>query len=957
MYTQFAEEWLAEQGTLTDVQREFLEKALRFYEEFSNEAQSDLDLQLETLRAIERVAAIQSQLGKNSEAESSFNRLIDEGSNLAKEYPEHPEFFLVLSSARTRLSRLCFPLGKIQESERQAELAYGDLQRVKASDLPGDEDRRWLASTLNSLCGQLTQAGNVSEAEKSIERCISIWKSLLREDPGSWKNRMGLARAYSGLGAQRMWWGGKNQEAEAAHSEAESRLAQLLRERPRDRNCRKSRVGSLWNLGVICGWEDRIDEAIALYRQAISILESLVRDFPDDRELRSSLPSLLGNLAGRLQEADLVKNRDEAEEVCRRRLTIARDLADRYPDVKEYHLDIVRASTQLVALLGTNDPAQARAISDQVLEQVAQFAAGADANEYEETKGIVAHIAFDLHMRAALLVELGDHSAAAESLALIPEQERIFRPDHYHALDTTESLHGIKQAQLKARSQCEEQIKSLGWPSVLLLECARLAGCDDSMTLEERESCAEGYRARADAFAAQADLAIKAWRQLLAESVDFKRSPSGYVFHLCEKRCQAVIEEAENECLPAHERSYLTDHQLLMCRQVIRVGVEQHPLDPQMHWVVGYLATGPEELRDPELALEVARRGVEHDPDDNVAKQNLGWALFRAGQWDECIEILVPPSDKLLRDKVDAGASPVVAMALWQLGRRPEAATWFTPSCEDDLRGYQERDAKRRQAGKIAYPTPAMLCRLAQEATELLGIDRERLIEQYYAQTPFDDAHFLAERGLRYCAQGQHEKAIEDLTRAVQLRPDVQDDVLWQSLGEAHHRLHQMEEAVAALSRAFQIKPTSHHSLNMRAYAYADLGKFDEALADRSQIIELRPGANRPYFYRARLYRDMGKLELALADVDKGFLVDPETDDKWLSIADAHTLRGDILRDLAQYDRAVEAYTRAINRDPDNPIFHEKRCKAYEALEMTDHAEADFDEAARLADAISKDSP
>ena len=55
MYTQVAEKWLAGQPRLQPLQREFLEKALRYYQDFARDDAADPEARLATGRAYLRV--------------------------------------------------------------------------------------------------------------------------------------------------------------------------------------------------------------------------------------------------------------------------------------------------------------------------------------------------------------------------------------------------------------------------------------------------------------------------------------------------------------------------------------------------------------------------------------------------------------------------------------------------------------------------------------------------------------------------------------------------------------------------------------------------------------------------------------------------------------------------------------------------------------------------------------
>jgi serine/threonine-protein kinase len=62
MYLQVAEKWLADQAQLTEVQQEFLRKALQFYEQFAREEGDEPEVRWDTAKAYDRVARIQQKL-------------------------------------------------------------------------------------------------------------------------------------------------------------------------------------------------------------------------------------------------------------------------------------------------------------------------------------------------------------------------------------------------------------------------------------------------------------------------------------------------------------------------------------------------------------------------------------------------------------------------------------------------------------------------------------------------------------------------------------------------------------------------------------------------------------------------------------------------------------------------------------------------------------------------------
>ncbi len=87
MYTQVAQRWWYQQPYLEQVQREFLLKALHFYEEFSRENSSAPRWRLEAAKAARRVGEIQHKLSEHAKAEAAYDLAIDRLTQLAAEFP------------------------------------------------------------------------------------------------------------------------------------------------------------------------------------------------------------------------------------------------------------------------------------------------------------------------------------------------------------------------------------------------------------------------------------------------------------------------------------------------------------------------------------------------------------------------------------------------------------------------------------------------------------------------------------------------------------------------------------------------------------------------------------------------------------------------------------------------------------------------------------------------------
>ena len=93
-------------------------------------------------------------------------------------------------------------------------------------------------------------------------------------------------------------------------------------------------------------------------------------------------------------------------------------------------------------------------------------------------------------------------------------------------------------------------------------------------------------------------------------------------------------------------------------------------------------------------------------------------------------------------------------------------------------------------------------------------------------------------------------------------------------------------------------------------------GNFDRAVAALSEAIAADPNEWVPYYGRGFAYFRQEKYELALADLNVAIHFKPED-------IDSHSVRGSVLRNLGQYDKALDDYLKAESLDKND----EKRVK------------------------------
>lgn len=119
----------------------------------------------------------------------------------------------------------------------------------------------------------------------------------------------------------------------------------------------------------------------------------------------------------------------------------------------------------------------------------------------------------------------------------------------------------------------------------------------------------------------------------------------------------------------------------------------------------------------------------------------------------------------------------------------------------------------------------------------------------------------------------QYDRAVEDLTRCIELEPNR--PYLLEARAQAYYHAGKNAEALQELN-ALAAKYPDYDVYQSRSLVYMSLGKYEQSVQDSTTSISRmktqRPG---PYYNRALCYEKMGKLKEAIADYDKTLESDP----------------------------------------------------------------------------------
>ena len=215
----------------------------------------------------------------------------------------------------------------------------------------------------------------------------------------------------------------------------------------------------------------------------------------------------------------------------------------------------------------------------------------------------------------------------------------------------------------------------------------------------------------------------------------------------------------------------------------------------------------------------------------------------------------------------------------------------------------------------------------------------EEAINEAIALTP-EEAWLHTERAWLLETVGDYGAALNELGLAIELDPENGDN--YARRGNILRELGEMDEALGLHLRAVELNPedpTMHMDL---AETYKQMEDPGMAIEHYNQAVKLNDGEAWFYDARADAYFMLGDYDMALADLERASELEPE-DRGFFSRA------GDIfLHDLEDPERALDYYTRAVERSPEDGWVYSDRSAAYWAMGNIDAAMVDLDRAIEL---------
>lgn len=671
MYTGVAVKWLEDEPALTSLQQDFLTKALAFYQRRINEANRRSEARNDLVVALLRMGSIQGELGNYVDAKITFKRSIAESKQLIAEFPARHHY-------RWQLTRGHLGLAQVAESMRQSDEA--NAEAVRAYDVwvgtPTDgstnlADGLDQVKTLGGLCLKLTQARRIREAETAGLSAIQLVDALSTSERNDIELANSRAYAYKALGTCYGWWGLQPSKSENALNEAANQYSQLLVRQPRSRRARNEAAGALCNLAVAKQKNNRsLPDIGNTYLRSLQILEELTADFPEIESYKLFAASV------HTKYADIMRGTSPSEAVnhYKQALSIYSELSRTGEekatyDEKTWTMYVCIGRSYIIG----SEFDKAKSFFERAVEQ-AKFRlekAPAPAKYDITTQMLVSS-----HFLAYACILLGDHLAASNAIQGLSELI----------------------AKRKSADLFMDVIASLLSREVMQ-RCISLAQEDSRLDVHERTALLANYSREHRKLQLIADAA----HNLLLENV-LSKDNCFSVVEVCEWCIDALERDGDAKPYPTFEIVYTETLEHIVEKTLLHF---QH--NAQKNFIADVMTTWPKYFEDQNVAMRIANDALELNPNREMAHPSVGWAKYRIGDYQGCIDTLQGQRESEF----------FLAMANLQLGNIGAARRHFENGsahlAEYELKCFEDWNSRT-----LRHPSLKMLRRLQAEAKALL---------------------------------------------------------------------------------------------------------------------------------------------------------------------------------------------------------------------------------------------
>ncbi len=201
-------------------------------------------------------------------------------------------------------------------------------------------------------------------------------------------------------------------------------------------------------------------------------------------------------------------------------------------------------------------------------------------------------------------------------------------------------------------------------------------------------------------------------------------------------------------------------------------------------------------------------------------------------------------------------------------------------------------------------------------------------------------------RAASFMTKGDHVRAVADYTSIIEAEP--KDAGAYHLRGKAQLARTHGDSAIADFTKAIELDPKRAIAYYDRGSAFAKKPDYDRAIADFTKAIELEPKDSYAYSNRARNFYAKNDTDRAIADITKAIEINPKP-------AHFYAQRAAMYAKKSDHDRAIADFTHAIVRNPTDRNSYVGRAMSYTAKSEPERALADYKSVVALPTATEDD--
>jgi tetratricopeptide (TPR) repeat protein len=225
----------------------------------------------------------------------------------------------------------------------------------------------------------------------------------------------------------------------------------------------------------------------------------------------------------------------------------------------------------------------------------------------------------------------------------------------------------------------------------------------------------------------------------------------------------------------------------------------------------------------------------------------------------------------------------------------------------------------------------AHLSLVEQEKAILYAADAIKIADEKIATNSANDNVYF-ERGYARSIKNEYDKAVEDYTKAIELKSD--ENKYYTNRAFAWSSFNEYDKAIADYDKAIELNPNLSQTFADRGITWNLKGEYDKAIDDFKIAIDLSPKSNY-YNWRAIAWYNKAKYDDAIGDYNEAIQLDGNN-----SIA--YNNRGLVWLLKKDESKAVADFIKAIELDAKNADAYRNRGSVFYDTGEFEKAIADF---------------